>query len=262
MTAVVEKGLEVSLTDGVLEIVLNQPERRNPMDYATIGALTQVMRQAAQDDHARTILLRGEGKGFCAGGDLAEFQSEASSTGFELLESGAPLAELMGLIPGLPIPVVVAAHGFAMGGGCGLVAAADVAIAAEGTRFASSEVKIGLFPLMVLPALSQAVGVRRARELALTGRAIDSEEALRMGLVHRVLPANGFVERAREIAVEMAALGRTTMRLGKAHLREAEGLSLHAGIEWGRAKRPAFMTSPDFEEGVAAFLERRQPRFA
>lgn len=251
-----------TLVDGVLEIVLNQPDRRNPLDYATITALTDALVDADRDDQVRCVLVRGMGKGLCSGGDLTEFRAEAGAGAYELLESGAPLATLMGLIPALSVPVVVAAHGFAMGGGCGLVAAADVAIAAEGTRFSSSEVKIGLFPLMVLPALSQAVGSRRARELALTGRIVDASEALRIGLVHRVLPAQGFVAGVQAVAAELARLGRTTMRLGKAHLRETEGLGLHAAIDLGRAKRPAFMTGPDFGEGVAAFLEKRTPRFA
>ena len=141
------------------------------------------------------------------------------------------------------------------------MAAADVALAAEGTKFGAAEVKIGLFPLMILPALSTAIGARRAREIALTGRTIMSDEALTIGLVHRVFPADGFVESARAVALEIASLGRTTLRLGKAHLREAEGMSTEMGVEFGRAKRLPFMTSPDFAEGVSAFLEKRPPRF-
>jgi enoyl-CoA hydratase/carnithine racemase len=250
-----------TVSDGVLELVLDQPERRNPIDYATLDALLAALRGADGDAEVRAVLIRGEGKGFCSGGDLAEFRSEVESSSFDLYESGAALADLMTLLPRLRIPVVVAAHGFAMAGGLGLLASADVALAAEDTKMGTSEIKIGLFPLMILPALNAAVGPRRARELALTGRVVLADEALTLGLVHRVLPAEGFAEAARAIALELAALGSDTMRLGKAHLRDTQGLSLEAGVELGRAKRGAFMTSPDFAEGVNAFLEKRPPRF-
>lgn len=255
------ESVAVIVRDGVAEVVLDQPDRRNPIDYATIDALLSALRSADDDPATRCVLLRGEGKGFCSGGDLNEFRSEFENSSYQLYESGQALSELMTLIPRLSVPVVVAAHGFAMAGGCGLVAAADVALAAEGTKFGAAEVKIGLFPLMILPALNAAIGTRRAREIALTGRTIMSDEALTIGLVHRVLPAEGFVESARAVALEIASLGRTTLRLGKAHLREAEGMSTEMGVEFGRAKRLAFMTSPDFAEGVSAFLEKRPPRF-
>lgn len=250
-----------TVSDGVLELVLNQPERRNPIDYATLSALVAALTGADADSSVRAVLIRGEGKGFCSGGDLAEFRSEVESSSFELYESGAALAELMTLLPSLRMPVVVAAHGFAMAGGLGLLASADVALAAEGTKMGTSEIKIGLFPLMILPALNAAVGPRRARELALTGRMVLADEALVLGLVHRVLPLEGFVEAARDVARELATLGSATLRLGKAHLLDTQGLSLEAGVELGRSKRGAFMTSPDFAEGVTAFLEKRSPRF-
>ncbi len=250
-----------SVDGGVLELVLNQPERRNPIDYQTITALVDLLDGADADDQVRCVLLRGEGRGFCSGGDLAEFRGEVGSSAYDLEVSGGPLARLMTLIPTMSTPVVVAAHGFALAGGCGLVASADVAIAAEGTKLGTSEVKIGLFPLMILPALNAAVGPRRARELALTGRIILAGEAREIGLVHRVVPGDEIVEAGREAARELARLGRRTMALGKAHLRQVEGLSAEEGVALGRAKRAAFMTSPDFEEGVAAFLEKRSPTF-
>lgn len=257
-------SVEVDVVDDVMEIMLNQPERRNPIDYGTIEALTRALRTATEGS-ARCVLIHGAGKGFCSGGDLTEFQAETDAASspdpYELHRSGQHLADLLALIPRLPVPVVVAAHGFAIAGGCGLVAAADIAVAAEGTRFGSSEVKIGLFPLMILPALRTAIGPRRTRELALTGRTITTEEALRIGLVHRVLPAQDFLTGAREVARQVAGLGRTTLGLGKRHLAAVEEMSPEAALAFGQAMRGTFMATDDFREGVAAFLAKRPPDF-
>lgn len=255
------QSLLVSVHDGVADVVFNRPERRNPIDYATLTALLATLREADANPAARCVLLRGAGSGFSSGGDLAEFQGQADRSAFEYHETGAGWAELMTLIPRMTVPVVVAAHGFAMAGACGLTALADVALAAEGTKFGAAEVKIGLFPLMILPALSLAIGSRRARELAITGRVISAEEALRIGLVHRVLPKDGFVDEASAVAASLASLGRRTLRLGKAYLRDAEGLPYESAVQLGRSVRGAFMSNPDFEEGVSAFLEKRGPRF-
>lgn len=254
-------GFSSVVQEGVLELAFNRPERRNPLDYATIEALAGSLRAADEDPSIRCVLIRGEGKGFTAGADLAEMASQLDGSPLRYHETGAAWVDLLTLIPRLAIPVVAAPHGFAMAGGLGIVAAADVAVASEGTTFATSEIKIGLFPLMILPTLQRAIGARQAGELALTGRRIDEQDALRMGLVHRVLPHEGFVDSVREIARELAALGSTTMALGKAYLRDIDALPLEAATQLGRAVRGAFMTSPDFAEGLSAFLDKRPPRF-
>jgi methylglutaconyl-CoA hydratase len=254
-------GFAVQSDAGVLEIALNRPERRNPLDYGTIAALYAALRDAEPDPAVRCVLLRGEGPGFTAGGDLLEFSREAQDSAHDLQVSGNALAELLAYIPRFRKPIVTAAHGFAMAGGLGILAASDVALCATTTKFALSEVKIGLFPLMVLPPVRDAIGIRRARELALTGRRFGSEEALRIGLVHEVLPDEGFLEAARNRARDLAALGSITVEMGKAYLLDIDGVPRESAMQLGRAVRGAFMTSPDFKEGVSAFLEKRTPDF-
>ncbi|KWX05494.1 hypothetical protein TH66_02090 [Carbonactinospora thermoautotrophica] len=251
----------VQRAGGVAEIVLDRPEQRNPLDYHTARAVVSAMREQATAPDVGAILIWGRGKGFCAGADLKEFSAQAKADALSYHDSGQVWADMFTVPRQLDVPVVVAAHGFALAGACGLVAAADIALAAEGTQFGMSEIRIGLFPVIAFPALARAVGPRRARELALTGRRIDAAEALVMGLVHRVLPAEGFIDAAREMARDIASLGRDALRLGKELMRQAEDLDLDAAVAHAKAARGAFLATPDFAEGLDAFLTKRAPRF-
>lgn len=255
------EGFDAVVDQGVLEIAFNRPERRNPLGYATIKGLIQALQSADSDPSVRAILLYGQGTAFTAGGDLAEFKDEATQSAHVLHNSGTALATLLTMIPRLAKPLIVAAHGYCMAGGLGLLASADVAIGAQSTVFSMSEIKIGLFPLMVLPPVRDAIGLRRARELSLTGRRFDTDEALRIGLVHEALPDEDFIDAARTRARQLAALGTITVSMGKQYLVDIDGLPRDNAIQLGRAVRGAFMTSPDFQEGVSAFLEKRSPNF-
>lgn len=254
-------SVDLALRGSVLEIAFNQPERRNPLSYGTANGLIDVLERADRSPDVRVVLLYGQGDDFTAGGDLSEFSSQSDARAHDLHVTGEAWERLLMTIPRMTKPLITAAHGYVMAGGIGLVAAADVALAANQTTFATNEVRIGLFPLMILPTLGQAIGPRRARELALTGRRIHSEEALRIGLVHEVLSDADFLEAARARADAMARLGRTTLSLGKSYLHHIEGVPRESATHHGRSARGAFMTSPDFREGVAAFLEKRPPQF-
>ena len=190
-------SVRVDRDGGVAEIVLARPDRRNALDYAAVLELVAALHEVEADDSVGAVLLRGDGRSFCAGGDLSEFRDGLSSTAYDFHRGGEGWAELMLMIPSMRTPVVVAPHGHALAGGCGIVAAADVAIAAEGTVFATSEITIGLFPIIVYPTLATAIGARAAREMALTGRRLDAAEALRVGLVHRVVDADQHLAVAR-----------------------------------------------------------------
>jgi len=255
------EGFDTVVDQGVLEIAFNRPDRRNPLSYATINGLIQALQSGDSSSDVRSILLYGQGTAFTAGGDLAEFKDEASQPAHELHKSGNALATLLTMIPRLTKPLVVAAHGYCMAGGLGLLASADVALGARSTVFSMSEIKIGLFPLMVLPPVRDAIGLRRARELSLTGRRFDTDEALRIGLVHEALADEGFIAEARNRAQALATFGTFTMSMGKQYLVDIDGMPHDNAIQLGRAVRGAFMTSPDFEEGAAAFLEKRSPNF-
>jgi len=254
-------AFRIEHSGGVAEVVLDRADRRNPLDYAAVLELNAHLDRLETDPSVGVILLRGEGSGFCSGGDLKEFQSATGSSAFTFHDGGDGWARLMTRIPGMRLPVICAPHGYALAGGCGIVAASDIVIAAEGTQFGTSEVRIGLFPIVVLPAMAAAIGHRRATELALTGRRIDAQEALNAGLVHRVVHADMHLAEARALAADIASLGPDALRLGKVLLRNIAGQSLEQATMLAQSMRGTFMSTPDFAEGVASFLEKRKPQF-
>ena len=201
-----EPAVRIDRRGGVGEIVLARPDRRNALDYAAVLELVAALDELENDDAVGAVLIYGEGKSFCAGGDLAEFQRGLTTPAYDFHRGGAGWADLMLAIPRMRTPVVVAPHGHALAGGCGIVAAADVAIAAEGTVFGTSEISIGLFPIIVYPTLVKAIGSRAAREMALTGRRVSADDAHGIGLVHRVVPAAEHLDVARATAAELAEL--------------------------------------------------------
>ena len=236
-----------------------QAIKKGVMELADLVVINKADLDA--DASVGAILLRGEGSGFCSGGDLKEFQSATGSSAFTFHDGGKGWVTLMTVIRSMAKPVICAPHGYALAGGCGIVAASDIVIAAEGTQFGMSEVRIGLFPIVVLPTVAAAIGHRRARELALTGRRIDAQEALTAGLVHRVVPAEGFLQVARALADDIASLGPHALRLGKELLHRIEGEDIERATVLAKAMRGVFMSTPDFAEGVASFVEKRKPNF-
>jgi methylglutaconyl-CoA hydratase len=254
-------AVNIERRDGVGELTLARPDRRNALDYAAVTAVVAGLRALDDDDAVGAVLLAGDGPSFCAGGDLAEFRRGLTTSAYDFHTTGAAWAELMTVIPAMRKPVVAAVHGHALAGGCGLVAAADVVLAADDAQFGTSEIRIGLFPIIVYPTLARAVGGRAARELALTGRRIGAAEALRLGLVHRVVEPSALLYEARRTAAELAALGSHALGLGKWFLRQVDELPLDRATALAQTVRGAFMTTPDFAEGLAAFAERRPPRF-
>jgi enoyl-CoA hydratase/carnithine racemase len=256
-----EHAVRIDRRDGVGEVVLARPDRRNALDYDAVLELVTALRALDDDDGIGAVLLYGDGPSFCAGGDLAEFQRGLTTPAYDFHRGGSGWAELMLTIPHLRKPVVVAPHGHALAGGCGIGAAADLAIAADDTVLATSEISIGLFPIIVYPTLVKAIGARAARELALTGRRLTADEACRLGLVHRVVPAEHHLTTARAAASELAAFGAHALALGKWFMNAVDELPLDRATAFAQSVRGSFMTSPDFAEGLAAFTERRAPRF-
>jgi enoyl-CoA hydratase/carnithine racemase len=247
--------------EGVLTLTFDQPERRNALDYPKVAELVAALREADADPEVRAVVVTGEGSAFSTGGDLGQFREELSADAHAHWASGDGWAELFTLVPRMAVPVVAAVNGYALAGGCGLVALCDLAIAAEGATFGLTEIRIGLFPIVVLPAVRRVVGERVTRELALTGKTIDAAEAARIGLVNRVVPAESLAKEAAALAAGLAASPRAVTALGKRLLAETGELPYERAVDYARAMRGVFLATDELAEGVEAFLEKRRPRW-
>jgi 2-(1,2-epoxy-1,2-dihydrophenyl)acetyl-CoA isomerase len=242
-------------TDGVATITLNRPEVLNSLDDATGRAFIAALRKAAADPAARCVVLTGAGRGFCAGQDLKEQQS---SLGGAVRNRYNPIVRA---IRACPQPVIASVNGVAAGAGCSFALACDLRIASAQASFVLSFAKVGLVPdsgaSFFLPRL---VGLGKAMELALFGGRVDAEEALRIGLVNRVVPAEELGEATRAWASELAA-GPYGLALVKRALMHGAAADLDAALEQEAYLQDLAGRSHDHAEARAAFGEKRPPRF-
>jgi enoyl-CoA hydratase/carnithine racemase len=256
-----EPKILYQIEERIALITLNDPDQRNAFTYAMVSELIAALRQAEADDSVRVVLLAAAGKHFSAGGNLREFAVEIDKPAFYHWESGALWEELFSLPPQMTKPVVAAVQGYALAGGCALAALCDLAVASDEAQFGMTEIKIGLFPLVVLPAIRRAVGDKKALELSLTGAIFDAQEALRIGLVNRVVPGAELEESALTLARDLAEKSPEALQLGKRLFWDTAGMTYSQALSYGRSLRVNYMLSEDLREGIAAFMEKRKPNW-
>jgi 2-(1,2-epoxy-1,2-dihydrophenyl)acetyl-CoA isomerase len=247
---------------GVARIALNRPQARNALDLQTALELREALRRVDMDANVRALILTGEGKAFCAGGDVGAFHAALPAPTQLIKDIVLPLHDAVAIMTHMDKPVIAAASGVAAGAGVGLLLAADLGIAAESMKISLAYTGIGASPdggtTFYLPRL---IGVRRAMELVLENRVLDANEALAFGLLNAVVPDGTLQERALERAQRLAAgptrAFGTAKRLLHASfestlesqlMREGRGIAAMAGTE-------------DFAEGVTAFTSKRKPDF-
>jgi methylglutaconyl-CoA hydratase len=251
--------LEIGRDGAVATVTLSRAERRNALDPALLEELTQEFRVLAEDDELRVIVLRGAGPAFCAGADLDWMAASRELSWEENVADAQRMAAAFEAVDACPKAVVARVHGAAFGGGAGLVACADVAVAAEGTTFAFSEVRLGLIPATISPYVLRAIGPGATRALFTTGRRFDADEALRLGLVHDVASRDPLDARVAEAVDGLLHAGPEAVLACKQLVRHAtSALSLDDLPE--RIARAR--TGAEGREGVAAFLERRSPSWS
>lgn len=243
--------LEIRQERRLLRLTLDRPEKRNALSLALCRELTQALDGASADPGIGAILLAGNGKAFCAGMDLHEAlvadRAELDQAHEQLFTIGARLTK----------PLIAGVQGPALAGGTGLAANAHILIAAEDATFGLTEVRIGLWPILIFRMVAAAVGQRRATELALTGRIFDGRDALQYGLVHEVSPFP--VARAAEIALQLSQASPSAIQSGLNYLNQTRDANWEEAGEIGRKIRRIAMESPDFQEGIRAFQEKRKP---
>jgi methylglutaconyl-CoA hydratase len=241
-------ALRIERQGSVLRITLARPERRNAFDAALIAELAEAFGEVGD---VRAVVLSGEGASFCAGADVEWQRSAIDLTYDENVEDAMRLYRMLEAVDSCPAPVVARVHGFALGGGSGLVACADVVIAADDAVFGFSEVRLGIVPAVISPFVLRRIGPAAARRYFLTGERFGADVALRIGLVHDVASDS---QAAAESIVESLLQG------GPEAVRAAKLLALRRpeGEETARIAA-ARRTSDEGQEGLRAFLEKRAP---
>jgi methylglutaconyl-CoA hydratase len=228
-----------------------------------VGELRAALEDLAEDPGVRVVVLAAQGRSFSAGADLGWMRRMADATEAEGLADALALAALLRRLHGMPQPTVALVQGPAYGGGVGLVAACDLAVAVEGATFRLSEVRLGLVPAVIAPYLLAAMGSRAARRAALTAETLDAARAREVGLVDEVVPAEELEAAGRRLADALLPNGPSAMREVKALMDAVAGAPLDDRLELDTAGRIARVrASAEGREGVEAFLERRPPRWA
>jgi enoyl-CoA hydratase/carnithine racemase len=243
---------------GVGRITLNRPEKRNALSVGLMEELIAALRECSSRPSTRALVIEGAGPAFSAGHDLAEMIGRDEQFYRELFEVCTVMMET---IHDLPQPVIAKVHGIATAAGCQLVAACDLAVAAEGTRFATPGVKIGLFCSTPMVPVSRAIGRKRAMQLLLTGEAIDAATALDWGLINRVVPGDALEAAVSRLADAILRSSAYTVATGKRAFYEQVDRSEHDAYEHCKAVMVGNALADDAQEGMSAFLAKRPPEW-
>jgi methylglutaconyl-CoA hydratase len=250
--------LLLDISGSVATITLNRPDKRNAISTQMMMEL-----QGALDDieksHTRVVIIAGAGKAFCAGMDLEMLAAIAKQSPAENQEDSRKIAKLFRRIWSFPRPMIAAVNGAAYAGGCGIATLCDFTLAVPEARFGYTEVKIGFLPAIVSVFLTRQIGEKRCRDLLLTGRIIDAAEAKEFGLVSEVIPPDQLMERAHELAEQLIAASPSSLTRAKRLLVSSAAAGVDHDLERAILENARIRCTPDFQEGLASFLEKRKP---
>ncbi len=246
-------SIEIQLHNRVLRLVLNRPEKRNALDLATCREINEAIVDSNRNPRVGAVLISGAGPAFCAGMDLREAEhvdrGQLADAHDRLFTIGEWAEK----------PLIAAVHGPAIAGGTGLAANAHVVLATEDATFGLTEIRLGLWPVLIFPAIVAAVGERRAVELAITGRTFGAGEAREYGLVSELLPGETLHSHAFAYAERVANSSAVALRSGLDYVRQIRGKATSEALEIGRIVRDGLMRHEDFLEGVRAWREKTEP---
>jgi methylglutaconyl-CoA hydratase len=263
------EAVQIRREGSVARVVMCRPRIHNAFDDHMIAALAAALRDVGGRPEIRVVILQSEGKSFSAGADLNWMRSMADYSYDENLADAHALAGLMQTLNNLPKPTIARVQGAAMGGGVGLVACCDIAVASTRAKFALSEVKLGLVPAVISPYVVQAIGPRSARRYFMTGEAFDAHEAHRLGLVHEVVASGSDGDEAvdalddavDQLAATLAGNGPSALAAAKHLVAAVADRDPSTVIDLTARRIADIRASDEGREGVSAFLEKRPPEW-
>lgn len=253
--------IQLVIDSGVAMVTLNRPDKRNAISYELIddllAGLDEITKSAAQ-----ILILTGAGKAFCSGMDLENLKALTGRSPEQNAKDSETMARLFRSLYDFPKPTIAAVNGAAIAGGCGLATLCDFTLAAPEAKFGYTEVRIGFVPAIVSTFLLRQIGEKQARDLLLTGRIIDAEEAHRMGLINEVVAAETLMPRARELAAQLMENSPASLTSTKRLLSDHARQELDAQIRSAVRENAGIRSTQDFREGVSSFLEKRKPHWS
>lgn len=245
----------------VIRITINRPDKRNALNSRVLEGLNECFDRAADETGARVIVLTGAGnKAFCAGGDL-EQAILGDKSFLEMHDEKSAVPELFHKMHRCPKPIIGAIRGRCLAGGVGLCLACDIVIASEDAVFGQPEINIGVWPYMVTAVLMRNVGRKKALELCLTGELISATHAEKIGMVNRVVPTDKLEEEVEKMARKLSASSPAVLSLGKRSFYQVADMDFCGALEFLRSQFTINTQLEDLKEGVAAFREKRQPKW-
>ena len=255
------KTLQLAYDSNLAIITLNRPDKRNAISYDLIEDLLAGFEEVAKSS-ALVLILTGAGKAFCSGMDLENLKSLIGRSPEQSLQDSQIMAHLFRTLYDFPKPTIAAVNGAAIAGGTGLATLCDFTLAVPDAKFGYTEVRIGFVPAIVSAFLLRQVGEKIARDLLLTGRLFDAEEAHHIGLINEIVPAENLLSRARALAAQLMENSPASLLYTKRLLSEAARAELDAQIDAAVRENAAIRATADFGEGISSFLEKRKPKWS
>lgn len=259
-----EKSLDTisySIENKIARVLLNRPEVHNAFNEVMIAELTDTFTKIAKDESVRVVVLTGNGDSFCAGADLNWMKKMINFSYEQNFEDSLKLAELFYLMYSLSQPIIARVNGAAIGGGTGLVAVCDIAIASENAKFSLSEVKLGLVPACISPYVIRKVGEGRCREFFLTGERLTARRALELGLINQMVPLAELDQAVQEKANQLLSSGPKAIAMCKELLMNVPGMTFEKAKTYTAEMIASMRIGDEGQEGMSAFLEKRKPKW-
>jgi len=252
--------VQLAIESSVATVTLNRPEKRNAISYELIEDLLAALDEIARSS-ARILILTGAGTAFCSGMDLEDLKALTGRSQEQSLKDSETMARLFRSLYDFAKPTIAAVNGAAIAGGCGLATLCDFTLAVPEAKFGYTEVRIGFLPAIVSTFLLRQIGEKHARDLLLTGRIIDAEEAHRIGLINEIVSVEKLMRRTRELAAQLMENSPASLVCTKRLLSDYARVALDEQIRSAVRENASIRATSDFREGISSFLEKRKPRW-
>jgi methylglutaconyl-CoA hydratase len=254
-------NLKVENNSGIATLTLNRPEKRNALSFELVDELLAALKEIERSS-AQVVILTGAGKAFCSGMDLDVLKSVLGKTHEENIKDSEHMAALFRGVYDFPLPTIAAVNGAAIAGGTGIATMCDFTLATPNSKFGYTEVRIGFVPAIVSSILVWQVGHKVARDLLLSGRTFDADDAYRFGLVNEVVEPDRLMQRAQELATEIAQNSPSSVRATKKLINGFISSQLDKQIKEAVQDNARIRATEDFREGITSFLEKRKPKWS